>query len=75
MIYYFYQKELKLEKVEKLVANLHHKTEYVIRIRHLKQALNHTLVLKKVDKRIKFNQITWLKSHTDMSIELKKSRK
>ena len=32
---------MKIEKVEKLVANLHNKTEYVIHIRNLKQASNH----------------------------------
>ena len=47
---------MKIEKVEKLVANLHDKTEYVIHIRNLKQALNHGLVLKKVNRMIKFNQ-------------------
>ena len=31
---------MKVKKVEKLVANLHNKTRYVIRIRNLKQALN-----------------------------------
>ena len=36
-----------IEKVEKLVANLRDKTEYVIHIRNLKQTLNHGLVLKK----------------------------
>ena len=41
---------MKIEKVEKLVANLHNKTEYSIHIRNLKQALNHGLVLKKVLK-------------------------
>ena len=35
---------MKTEKVEKLVPNLHDKTEYVIQIRNLKQALNHGLV-------------------------------
>ena len=40
----------KIEKVEKLVANLHDKTEYVIHIRNLKKALNNCLVLKKVLK-------------------------
>ena len=45
---------MKIEKVEKLVANLHDKTEYVIHIRNLKQALNHGLVLKKVHRVIKF---------------------
>ena len=41
---------MKLEKVEKLVANLHEKTEYVIHIRNLKQALNRGLILKKVHR-------------------------
>ena len=40
--------------MEKFVANLHGKTEYVILIRNLKQALNHGLVLKKVHRMIKF---------------------
>ena len=39
---------MKIESGEKLVANLHDKTEYVIHIRNLKQALNHGLVLKKI---------------------------
>ena len=38
---------MKIEKVEKLVPNLHGKTEFVIHIRNFKQALNHGLVLKK----------------------------
>ena len=32
---------MKIKKVEKLLANLHDKTEYAIHIRNLKQALNH----------------------------------
>ena len=47
---------MKTEKVEKLVINLHDKTEYVIHIRNLKQALNQGLVLKKVHRVIKLNQ-------------------
>ena len=31
---------MKIEKVEKLVANLRDKNEYVVHIRNLKQALN-----------------------------------
>ena len=46
---------MKIGKVEKLVANLHNKQEYVIHTRNLKQALNHGLVLKKVNKVIKLN--------------------
>ena len=54
---------MKIEKVEKLVANLLDKTEYVIHIRNLKQALNHGLVSKKVHRVIKFNQNAWLKPY------------
>ena len=38
---------MKIEKVEKLVANIHDKTKYVIHIRNLKQILNHRLVFEK----------------------------
>ena len=38
---------MKIEKVQKLVANLHDNSEYFIHIRNLKQALNNVLVLKK----------------------------
>ena len=34
----FLSERMKIEKVEKLVTNLHDKTEYVIQIRNLKQA-------------------------------------
>ena len=64
-----------IEKVEKLVANLHDKTEYVIHITNLKQALNHKLFLKKLHRVIKFNQNPRLKPYTDMSTDLKKSKK
>ena len=47
---------IKIGKVEKLVANLHNKVEYVIQVKNLKQALNHGLTLKKVHGIIKFNQ-------------------
>ena len=44
---------MKTEKVEKLVTNLHDKTENPIYIRNLKQVLNHGLILKKVQNLIK----------------------
>ena len=52
----FLPERKKLKKVEKLLTNFHDKTEYVIHIRNLKQALNHRLILKKVHRVVKFNQ-------------------
>ena len=40
----FLPDKIKIEKFEKLEANLHDKSEYVTLIRKLKQALNHGLV-------------------------------
>ena len=71
----FLPERMKYEKVEKLITNLHDKTEYVIHRRNLKQALNHGLVLKKVNRRIQFNQIAWLKSYIDLNIKVKKNKK
>ena len=42
----------------KLICNLHNKTNYIDHISSLKQALNHGLILKKVHRVIKFNQST-----------------
>ena len=39
----FLAERVKIEKVEKLVTNLHNKTEHVSRIANLKQVLNHEL--------------------------------
>ena len=54
---------MKTENFEKLVANLHDKTQYVIHIKNLKQVINHGLVLKKVQTVIEFNQNAWLKPY------------
>ena len=40
----FLPERMKIEKVEKLLTNLHDKTEYVIHIRIWKQALSHGLI-------------------------------
>ena len=63
---------MKIEKVEKLVTNLHDKTKYVIHIRNLKRALNHGLILKRFHRVIKFHEKAWLKS--DMSTKLRKDK-
>ena len=46
------------------------KTEYVLHIRNLKQALKDRLVLKKVHRVIKFNQNAWLKPYIGMNTKL-----
>ena len=66
---------MKTEKVEKLVANLDDKTEYVMHVRNLRQALNHGLDLEKFHRVIKFNQNAWLKPNIDMNIDLRKKSK
>ena len=71
----FLPERMNIEKVEKLVTNLHGKTEYVIHIRSLKQALNHGLILKNVHRVIKFNQKGWLKPYIDMNTKLRQKAK
>ena len=73
--YHFYQKEKKIEKVEKLVCTIEDKEKYVIQIRALKQALNHGLILKEVNRVIKFNQEAWLKLYIDMNTKLREEAK
>ena len=67
----FLPHRMKVKKVQKLVANLYEKAEYVMRIRKLKQALNHRLVLKILSRIIKFKQNVWLKSYIDKKIDLR----
>ena len=71
----FLPERVKIEKVEKLVANLHDKTEYVIHIRNLKQASNHGLVLKELHRAIKFYQKAWIKPYIDIITDLRKAAK
>ena len=66
---------MKTETIEKLVANLHDRTEYVIHISNLKQALSHGLVLKKLHRIIQFKQKSWLRSYIDINTDLTKKQK
>ena len=66
---------MKTKKVEKPVANIHGKTEYVIHKRNLKQTLNPGLVLKQVHKVITFNQNTWLKPCIFINVDPRKKTK
>ena len=64
-----------VNKVEKLTCSIEDKEKYVMRIRVLKQALNHGLVLKKVHKVTQFNREDWLKPYIDMNAKLRKEAK
>ena len=70
----FLPERMKIGKCKKLVCNLYDK-KTVVRIRSLKQALNHGLILKKVHRVIQFNQEAWHKPYIDMNTEKKKEAK
>ena len=65
----FLLERMKVEKFEKIIGNFHDKKRYDIHMT-LKQALNHELVLKKLNRVIKFNQET---SYIDINTELIKN--
>ena len=62
----FLAERKKIKKYNKLVCNINDKENYVVHIRALKQALNHGLILKKLNTAIQFNQESWLKEYIDM---------
>ena len=64
-----------MEKVQKLVANLYDKTEYVVHSRNLKQVLDNGLVSKNVHKVIKFNPHAYQKPYVDLNTDLRKETK
>ena len=63
---------MKVNTRNKLVCNLYDKNNYVVRIRSLKQALDHGIILKKVHKVIQFNEEAWLEEYIDINTELRK---
>ena len=65
---------MKIGKVEKVIANLHLKTEYVNHIRSLKQGLNLGSILKNVHRVNKFNQKAWLKPFINMNNKTKSKK-
>ena len=58
--------------VEKLICSIKDKEKYVIHITALKQALNHGIKLKKVQRVIQFNQKAWLKAYITMNTKYRK---
>ena len=71
----FLPKRMKIGKVEKHLASLYDKNEIKPSIRKLNQALNHRLILKSLNRVIKFNQKAWLKPYIDMNLEIRKKVK
>ena len=61
MIYHFYKKEWKFKMSRSLLLIYINKSEKVIHIRNLNQALNYGKVLKMVYRVITFNQKSWIK--------------
>ena len=62
---------MKLEKIEKLVANFYDRTEYVTHIRNLKQVLSQGLILKKIH----YLKRPWLEPYIDVNTNLKQKTK
>ena len=62
---------MKVNKVNKLVANVYDKINYVIHIYALKEALNHGLILKNVHSVISFRHGDWLRPYIEMNTKLR----
>ena len=71
----FLSERMKFKKLENLVTNIYNKTEFVIHIGNLKQALNHRLLLKKVHGVIKYYQNSWLKRYINVNAKLREKAK
>ena len=67
----FLPEKVKRNKVIKLTFEIADKNNYSVSIFALKQALNHGLILKKVQSVISFSQEAWLKPYTDINTQLR----
>ncbi|MCG8374780.1 MAG: DNA polymerase, partial [Balneolales bacterium] len=62
---------IKVDKVEKLIPNLNHKTKYVIHHETLKLYKSLGLILTKIHRGITFEESTWLKPYIDLNTDLR----
>ena len=60
---------------EKLLTTLEDKEKHVIQITSLKQALEHGVILKKVQREISFSYTYWLKPYIQLNTELRTNTK
>ena len=67
----FMCEQMKINRVKKLVPNLHDKQNYIIHIRALDQALSHGLILDRIHRAIEFDQSAWMKSYIDFNTQLR----
>ena len=65
-------KNMKINRVDKLVPNLYDKHNYVVHIRALNQALKHGLILEKVHQVIEFSHSVWLKPYINFNTKLRR---
>ena len=66
---------MKIGGVHKLVTDLHYKRRYVIHIRALQQALNHGLILERINRTIEFRQSPWMKEYIAFNTKLRTTTK
>ena len=66
---------MKINGVEKLIANLYYKRKYITHIRALKQALDHGSVLERIHRCIRFKQSPWMKEYMDFNTRLRTAAK
>lgn len=56
---------------KKLVPHLNDRSNYIVHYMALKQAIEHGLVLKKINRILKFKQSAWLKPYIDYNTKLR----
>ena len=68
----FLPERMIINNTKKMVCNLNDKKNYIAHINVLKQALDHGLKLRKVDRVIEFEHEAWLKEYINVNTELRK---
>ena len=67
----FLAERMNINGVTKLVPNMLDKKNYVVHYKTLRQALDHGLILIKVNRVLEFDQKPWLKSYIDLNTNLR----